>query len=456
MIQNTQNKKSVSSNNPSQSVIQTKDATKATFPKYPAYKDSGVECLGEIPEGWNNNKLKHLCSIFNGDSLNESKKKKYSSENPADRPYISSKDINVNDASVNYENGLRIPIENTDLKIAKKNSVLLCIEGGSAGKKIAFTNQSVCFVNKLACFEGYLDRVNKKYLFYSLKANPFKTQFNLSMSGLIGGVAISVIKNIYIPTPSLPEQTAIANFLDDKTAKIDRIIAQKEKMIELLKERKQIIIQNAVTGKLKMDNGQWIMRPKSEMKDSGVEWIGEIPEHWEVKKLKFLLRIKNGQEYKHVISEEGFPVIGSGGAFAFAKQYLYDGEALLLGRKGTIDKPLYVNEKFWTVDTMFYAIVKNEYSTRFLYFVALTIPFKLYSTSTALPSMTQDDLNNHKVAVPNLKEQITILNYLDVELGKIDKSIALQQTQIEKLKEYKATLIDSAVTGKIKVTDYAI
>jgi type I restriction enzyme S subunit len=101
---------------------------------------------------------------------------------------------------------------------------------------------------------------------------------------------------------------------------------------------------------------------------------------------------------------------------------------------------------------MFFAIVKKQYSTKYLYFLALTIPFKYYSTSTALPSMTQDDLNNHKIAIPNFAEQLEILNFLKIELKKFDQAIALQQTQIEKLKEYKSTLIDSAVTGKIRVS----
>jgi len=189
------------------------------------------------------------------------------------------------------------------------------------------------------------------------------------------------------------------------------------------------------------------------MKDSGVEWIGEIPEHWEVKKLKYLLKINNGQDYKHVLSNSGYPVIGSGGQFAFASKYLYDGEVLLLGRKGTIDKPLYFKGKFWTVDTMFYGVPINFSNIKFLYYSSLFIPFKFYSTSTALPSMTQFDLNNHSIALPPLNEQKQIVQYIEEQTQKIDKAINLQEKQIERLKEYKTTLIDSVVTGKVKVTE---
>src|SRR5690606_36586250 len=102
------------------------------------------------------------------------------------------------------------------------------------------------------------------------------------------------------------------------------------------------------------------LNDKVALKDSGVQWIGEIPEHWEVKRLKHCLKINNGLDYKYIQTETGYPVIGSGGQFAFCSEYLYDGEVVLLGRKGTIDKPLYFNGKFWTVDTMFYGVAKKE------------------------------------------------------------------------------------------------
>ncbi|MDP0588427.1 MAG: restriction endonuclease subunit S [Candidatus Endonucleobacter bathymodioli] len=136
----------------------------------------------------------------------------------------------------------------------------------------------------------------------------------------------------------------------------------------------------------------------AQYKDSGVEWLGEIPLGWEVKRLKHLLKINNGNDHKHVISDSGYPVYGSGGQFAFATQYLFDGDAILLGRKGTIDKPLLILGKFWTVDTMFYANLNSKNDIRYIFYSSKQIPFPYYSTSTALPSMTQSDLNNHQTA----------------------------------------------------------
>ena len=194
--------------------------------------------------------------------------------------------------------------------------------------------------------------------------------------------------------------------------------------------------------------------PKYEAyKDSGVEWLGEVPEHWTMARIKRLALIRNGRDYKEVESFEGeYPVIGSGGSFAAATKYLYDGESVLLGRKGTIDKPLYINGRFWTVDTMFYTEIFDRTDAKFLYYYALTIPFKYYSTNTALPSMTQDDLSNHPVAVPLLIEQAQVAHFLDYETARIDALITEQQRLIELLKEKRQAVISHSVTKGLDPT----
>ena len=183
-----------------------------------------------------------------------------------------------------------------------------------------------------------------------------------------------------------------------------------------------------------------------EYKDSGVAWIGEIPSHWEVAAFKRRISINNGRDYKEFQDDEIYPVMGSGGCFAYCSRYMYDGEALLLGRKGTIDKPLYINGKFWTVDTMFYAIPNKDLDCKFAYYLAITFPFNLYSTSTALPSMTQTDLGNNPVAFPPLVEQQAIVSYLDKKCGKLNNAIDVPKKKIDLLNELKQTIITNAVT----------
>ena len=181
-------------------------------------------------------------------------------------------------------------------------------------------------------------------------------------------------------------------------------------------------------------------------KDSGVEWIGKVPSHWEVAAFKRKITINNGKDYKDFLDEEIYPVMGSGGCFAYCSKYMFDGEALLLGRKGTIDKPLYINEKFWAVDTMFYATPHKDLNCKFAYYLALTFPFQLYSTSTALPSMTQTDLGNNPVAFPPIVEQQAIALYLDKKCEETDRAIDTQKKKIELLRELKQTIITNAVT----------
>ncbi len=430
--------------------------------KYTEYKDSGVEWLGEIPSHWNEIKLKINSTIYNGDSLNENKKAKYESDDESHLAYISSKDIDLDTSIISYENGLRIPKNESKYKVAKSNSSLICIEGGSAGRKIAFTNQDVCFVNKLACVSAK-NNFNSKYLFYTLKGSLFQTQFKLAMSGMIGGVAISSINNFYILEPSRPEQTAIANFLDLKTAQIDNAIAIKQKQIELLKERRQILIHNAVTRGL---------NPNAKMKDSGLEWIGEIPEGWEVKKLKYILKERNersdtGEEPLFMMSQVHGLVVradyhkkaevaqtSEGNKIVYTNDLVFNKLKAHLGVffKSTIDfnglvspdyAVYYSNEFIPDLKYLELLFRCPEYLKEFI--------CRITGIVEGLMRLYTQDLFDIAVPVPPLNEQIVILKYIDSIDSKIATAITLKEQEIEKLKEYKGTLINGAVTGKIKV-----
>lgn len=153
---------------------------------------------------------------------------------------------------------------------------------------------------------------------------------------------------------------------------------------------------------------------------------------------------RNGKDWAEVADPEGeYPVYGSGGAFGHANHYLYDGEAVLFGRKGTLDRPLYVNEKFWTVDTMYYAIPKSGYDGKFLYYWAQTIPFDLISTQTAIPSMTSSDLGRQRVPYLALETQRRIADYLDKEISEIDALIEEFEGLVNSLGIRKRLLVDS-------------
>ncbi len=401
--------------------------------RYESYKDSGVEWLGEVPHCWDVKKVKNIFHLI---------------VEPA------AKNNQCELLSVYTDIGVkpRAELEERGNKASTTDGYWIVKKGDIVVNKLLAWMGAI----GLSEYDGVTSpaydilrphqQINGKFFHYLFRTPLCLSEFKKNSRGIMDmrlRLYFEELGNIYIPFPSYPEQQKIAQFLDDKTAKIDQAVDLAEKQIALLKEHKQILIQNAVTRGL---------NPDVPLKDSGVEWIGKVQEHWEVKKIKAFAKINNGLDYKAVIAEEGYPVYGSGGQFAYANTYLYDGEAVLLGRKGTIDKPLYINDKFWTVDTMFYSVCNNKVSTKFFYYCCCSIiPFQYYSTSTALPSMTQSDILNHKVTFPSLKEQYQIADYLDKQTAKIDQAIALKTAHIEKLKEYKSVLINDVVTGKVQV-----
>jgi type I restriction enzyme S subunit len=189
------------------------------------------------------------------------------------------------------------------------------------------------------------------------------------------------------------------------------------------------------------------MKRYDSYKDSGIEWIGEIPSHWETKRLKYFAKICNGQDHKAVNVENGkYPIYGSGGQFGTTDYYLYDQPSVLLGRKGTIDKPRHVDQPFWTVDTAYYTKVINDNNTKFFYYLCTTINFELYKYGSAIPSMTQGTLNDIVFCAPSFDEQTNIANYLDQKTNEIDNLIAKKEQLIQLLEEERIAIINQAVT----------
>lgn len=192
------------------------------------------------------------------------------------------------------------------------------------------------------------------------------------------------------------------------------------------------------------------MEMYSEYKYSGIPWVGDIPNHWNTKALKRFAKICGGQDQKDVMDADGiYFIYGSGGVFGKASKYLYDKESVLLGRKGTIDKPIYVSEPFWTVDTAFYTEINDVTDPRFFYYLCTTIDFELYKYGSAIPSMSRETLNNIKFACPEKEEQTQLAKYLDHKTAQIDKLISDKEKLIELLNEERTAIINQAVTKGI-------
>ena len=177
------------------------------------------------------------------------------------------------------------------------------------------------------------------------------------------------------------------------------------------------------------------------------DWLGNLPAGWPVPPLRRLARIENGRDFKHIeVDEGGYPVVGSGGPFARASAHLYKGPSVLLGRKGTIDRPQYLDEPFWAVDTSFFTRMATDVSARYFFYFALTIPFGYFEAGTALPSMTKSNLYTIKCPLPGLDEQRAIADFLDHETARIEALVAKKQRLLELLQEQRTALISQAVT----------
>lgn len=208
-------------------------------------KNSGEVTIGDIPSTWDCCQLKYVARLYNGNSISDSEKDNYTAK--TDLPYIATKDVDLASCTANYDNGLYVN-ENSGFKIAPAGCTLVCIEGGSAGKKKAFIDRRVAFVNKLCAFVP--TEVSNKYLFYYLCSPVFMLQFGRNITGLIGGVSISTIKRLLIPVPSKEEQKDIVEYLDSECSKIDKQISDLNRQIELLREINNRIISDVISGKI--------------------------------------------------------------------------------------------------------------------------------------------------------------------------------------------------------------
>lgn len=407
------------------------------YQAYPEYRDSGVEWLGEIPRTWQAYTGKRLFSSVRTPALSNDEQLAASQKYGVIPQTLM---MQLNDSKV------MLALKGTDsFRHVEKNNFVISLRSFEGG--IEHSNYQGCVSPAYTVLKSVND-ISFSFYRYLLKSEPYISALQASTDSFRDGKSINYEQfgAITLPSPSLPEQSIIAHFLDHETAKIDNLIEKQQQLIELLKEKRQAVISHAVTKGL---------NPDVPMKDSGVEWLDEIPEHWRICKLKNLAKICNGQDYKLVQAETGYPVIGSGGQFAWANTFLYDKPSVLLGRKGTIDKPLYIDKAFWTVDTMYYTEVFDCIIEKYLYYLALTIQFNRYATNTALPSMTQEHLGNYSFSLSfNLSEQKLIINSIEKSLIKIDALTEKQLKQIELLKERRTALISAAVTGKIDLRNW--
>lgn len=415
---------------------------------YDKYKPSDVEWLGDIPEHWVLARLGILLTPI-------------STNNRTDLALLSitrEKGVILRDLDNEGENHNFIPDDLSNYKVLRKGQF------GMNKMKAWQGSYGVSDYDGIvspAYFIFDLDKkIEPKYFHSSIRSKLYVSFFGSASDGVrIGQWDLSKERMKQIPflIPPIQEQTAIAHFLDDKTAKIDQAIGIKQKQIELLKERRQILIHKAVTRGL---------NDKVKLKDSGVEWIGEIPEGWEVKRLKYVANLVSDK-----MSSKGNPLnyIGMENIESWTGNYIStnsetEGLAnyfkhgdILFGKLRPYLAKVYLAKEEGICTTEFLVYRNgNEVYNWYLHLLMLSFEFiKLVDSSTygsKMPRANSDFIGNQLIPIPPKQEQTEIAEYIEIATTKIAKAISLKEQEIEKLKEYKMSLIDGVVTGKVRVS----
>ena len=246
--------------------------------------------------------------------------------------------------------------------------------------------------------------------------------------------------------PSVDEQQRIAEFLDRKCEEIDELIGLQGEFIEELKAYKQSLITETVTRGL---------NPNAKLKPSGIDWIGEIPEGWEIRAIKTLANLKSGTNITtNDIKDdgEGFPVYGGNGFRGYYSEFSNDGEFALIGRQGALCGNInYGYGKFWATDHCVVCYPREKYVLKWFGETLRSMNLNQYSLSSAQPGLSVERIKDKLMPVPPLSEQQQIADYLDNKCSEIDSLIAIKQQKIEELKDYKKSIIYEYVTGKREI-----
>lgn len=422
--------------------------------KYSSYKDSGIEWLGEIPNHWTIKRVKALSRVKRGASPRPIDDPRYFDDN-GEFAWVRIADVTANEHYLNTTTQ-RLSKIGASLSVKLQSNELFLSIAGSVGKPM-ISNIKCCIHDGFVYFPEL--KFNKEFLYRVFETG--RPYVGLGKTGTQLNLNTESVGSIFIPIPPENEIDAILLFLDEKTAQIDEVISQKEKLIELLKERKQIVINDAVTKGLDKN---------VEFVDSGVEWIGQMPKHWKISKVKNIFKLiiepapkANEEELLSIytdigvrprkeLAEKGNKASTTDGYWRVKKGDFIVNK--LLAWMGAIGLSEYKG-----VTSPAYDILRAKKDIVGIYYHEL---FRLKVFSQEMKKYSRgimdmrlrlyfDKFGDILIPYPSYDEQLQIVEYIENQTTKIDKAIELQQNYISKLKEYKASLIDSVVTGKVKV-----
>lgn len=396
-------------------------------------KDSGVEWIGMIPDEWEVHPVKYAFVENRSKNIDGSVKnalKFYSGTIVTKKNFDADEDDYVHDTIANYTiveagnimiNGLNL---NYDLK----------------SYRVGLVTQKGVITSAYLALIPDSSKILPEFANYLFKGYETKMAFHNMGAGIRLTLGYKEFKKQPVLFPKLAEQQRIATFLESQCAAIDSVFEKTRESIEEYKKLKQSVITLAVTKGVRGDR---------KMKDSGVEWIGEMPEAWNKGKAKYYVEITNGSDPK---TEGEIPVYGSGAkSFKTCGEYK-EGPTVLIGRKGaTLHIPHYIDGRYWNVDTAFDVKPKEGMNLKFYYYCATSFDYKLYISQTTLPGMTQTNYENMYLPIPDKSEQIEIVSYLEKKCSELDILISKKEQFLINLENYKKSLIYEYVTGKREV-----
>ena len=437
--------------------------------RYDKYKDSGIAWIGEIPEHW---EVKRMKSIYNfGKGLNITK------ADLVDKgiPVISYGQIHsklnigtcIKDSLIRYVP--KVYLENNNTSLVKKGDVIFAdtsedLEG--CGNCIYIDRDMLLYAGYHTIIAKNISTSYNRYFSYLFQTDCWRSQIRRLVNGVkLFSIPQKLLASTDVITPSTQEQQSISTYLDQKCGKIDELITLQEEMITKLQSYKQSVITEAVTKGLNKN---------VPLKDSGIEWIGEIPKHWGSRRIKTFSLVKRGASPRPIDDPKYFD---ENGEFAWVRiadvsasgKYLecttqklsklgsslsvkrYPGD-IFISIAGTVGKPIITNIKCCIHDGFVYFPNMKGISVEYLYYVFLSgQPYLGLGKMGTQLNLNTETIGNIYIPYPNIVEQTKIVYFLCQKCGEIDELISIKQQKIEKLKEYKKSLIFECVTGKRKV-----
>ena len=398
---------------------------------YARYRDSGVEWLGEVPEQWTITRLREDAHLRAGESP------RYTAENDGVVAVI----------------GANGPIGWT-----KHANVARGVAVGRVGTSgsVRRIEEPVWISDNVLLVEPNLAVWEEVYLYHVLTQARLPDLASQTAQPLITQTALG---RVLLPVPPLDEQRAIAAFLDRETERIDSLVERKRRLIERLQEYRTALITRTVTRGLPPEAARAAgLGPSPRLKPSGVEWLGDVPEHWEVKQLRRAVILQRGHDLPNDERDTGdIPVVSSAGVSDSHSVAAGNGPAIVTGRYGSIGEFHLVDGPFWPLNTTLYSINLCGNEVRFLRYLLMNLKhlFIVNAVKSAVPGVDRNDLHPVATVLPPPTEQTAIADYLDSRLTRICSTSAKAEALIARLQEYRTALITAAVTGKIDVREAA-